>query len=161
MDHTETFKVTKGQNLCLSGPRTLVPSAWGLVARSAAVLVCFLPTKVSVCSLHSCDRTSQLPWLYFSFWLWLAFRYIVLENNPQSEENKSGTLVKKYCKCMSLLVSGKLILWLITRNLLCKHKLFGRSFYKLNGALSMHTSPTYPFWIVPTSDFAVPRPLIF
>lgn len=112
--------------------------------------VSLFPTEVSIRSLQLCYQISQRSRLHFSFQLWLAFKQIILENKPQSEENKLGSLLKKHCKWMSLLVfQANRLFGLITRNLLCERKLFGCSFYRLNCAHSMHPYPTYPFWIVP------------
>lgn len=72
-----------------------------------------------------------------------------------------GTIVKKYCKCMtSLVFQENRFFGLITRNLLYKHQLLGCSFCRVNHALIMHTSPGCPSWRAPTGAFAVPGPLI-
>lgn len=111
------------------------------------MLLPFFPTEVSIFTRFT--FATRFPnfhdYIFLSSYGLYLNKQIILENNPQSEENKLGTLLERHCKFMSLVFQGSGFFGLIARNLLCEHKLFGYSFYRLNGTLFMHTSPMYPF----------------
>lgn len=166
MSHRNCFKVSpkSRKTLCLHGLRNLIPSVWSLVISSNASSSFFSPLRFQFAHFTYATKFPNFHGYIFIFSYSLHLkRKFILEINPQSEESKLGTLFEKHCQNISLSAFQENRFFVLITEICSVNisSLAVRSFYKLNGALFKHAAPTYPFWIVPTSDIAVPRPLIF